>query len=149
MCVSCNSENRTKEQSVFLDLHLNGIVYINPVQNKSTISGGLYVVNHLYILCVFSSRRYSPVSDWLKQTTAENSQVRVCSVDRDVTPNPKGMPLMDSTTTPWYAGVPSVILPIAALIMLFPYKKLWFFSKKEMGGLIGKFERGFKKKGYM
>jgi hypothetical protein len=71
-----------------------------------------------------SARRYSPTSAWWNATIDEASSFRQSCVDFAATPNPSGMSDIENTTTPWFAGVFSVIRPKPDFNKWLPYKKL-------------------------
>ena len=66
--------------------------------------------------------KYSPVSAWLKITTAVGYNSLVWSVPLAATPNPNGKSLRLYIHTGAYCGIFYVILAICALITWLPYK---------------------------
>ena len=72
------------------------------------------MINTQFWLLLSSILRYSPISAWLKTTTAVNSRSLSNNVFLAVTPNPKGVSVDEKTMTPAYYGMFSVIFCIWA-----------------------------------
>ena len=95
---------------------------------RTLIATTLLQTHHLhysFFPCTMSSsaRRYSPTSAWWNATMDDASSLRQSCVLLAATPNPSGTSDMENTTTPWFAGVFSVIRPRPDFNRWLPYRK--------------------------